>query len=81
MIDEHSDQCFVDESVLDRFEISAPNCEYNLETLAGLKLRRQGKAVTGLQVKGFRSRKWHNIPEALTGGHMTLGRRELQGQW
>ena len=76
MIDEHSDHCFVDESVLDRFEISAPYCEYNLETLAGLKLRRQGKAVTGLQVKGLRSKKWHNIPEALTGGHMPDSRAE-----
>ena len=76
MVDEHADQCFVDKSVPDDLAISAPQCEYNLETLAGLNLRLHGKSVSGLQIKGLRGQRWYDVPTALTGGHIPDSRAE-----
>ena len=76
MVDEKSRHTFVDEKVVNLLKVRAPSCSYQLETLAGLSTTVHGSMVQGLQVRGHRMDTWHNVPMALTGGHLPDSRAE-----
>ena len=80
LVDEQSKDTFADEQLATKIAVSAQPCEYSLETLAGITTRIQGLEVRGLEVRGSRSEKWHDLPPAFTGSHLpdTRGERATQ---
>ena len=76
MVDEQSRKTFVDEKLITLLDLHHVECSYQLETLAGLSTEVDGSIVGGLQVRGYQMETWHDVPPALTGGHIPDSRAE-----
>ena len=76
LVDDQSRHTFASNKLVHALNLKPPNCVYNLETLAGLKMRVQGHVLSGLQVKGKQRGKWLDLPNAFTGSHIPDTRAE-----
>ena len=69
IIDEQSNNTFVDERIIKMLNISpslVKSNEYVLTTLEQLKSTIQGSIIDGLEVKGVQKKNWIELPPALT---------------
>ena len=68
ILDEQSTRSFVISRVVNEFELDSPSVRYSIRTLSGLTADIDGRAVSGLKVKGTHtaSKKWFNLPLLLT---------------
>lgn len=66
ILDDHSDSSFADPKVAEHFNITGPNTEYKLNTLAGLQTTNSGILLSGLKIKGANESRSYHLPTLLT---------------
>lgn len=77
ILDDHSDSSFADPKVAEHFNITGPNTEYKLNTLAGLQTTNTGILINGLKIKGVNENRSYQLPTLLTNPAIPEHRNEV----